>query len=177
MKLGVCYKDILILLGTRHEAPARLVGRGGYAIVNSEAETPSKRETHLGYHLSHPSPTELGEVQESLGIYSASSFILQIKNPLAPATGPQRPHSNAAEYPQWIMHDVFGSASEKGNQTRGREPYGLRFASCETPEMLDFEGAQLLLIASRVGEEGLEASLGEGRGTGEIPALFQVVSD
>ena len=71
------------------------------------------------------------------------------------------------------MHDVFGSASKRGNQTRGRESYGLRFASCETPEILDFEGTQLLLIASRDGEEGLEASLGEGRGTGEIP----VVSD
>jgi len=149
--------------GTRHEAPARLVGRGGYAIVNSEAKMPSKRETHLGYHLSHP--TELGEVQESLGIHSASSFILQIKNPLAPATGPLQAHPKAAEYPQWIMHDIFGSASKKGNQSRGRESYGLRFASCETPEMLDFEGAQLLLIASREGEEGLEASLGEGRGT------------
>jgi len=67
------------------------------------------------------------------------------------------------------MHGVFGSSSEKGNQTRGRESYGLRFSSCETPEMLDFEGAQLLLIASREGEEGLEASLGEGRGTGEHP--------
>lgn len=166
---GASGKDILLLLGTRHEAPARLVGRGGYAIVNSDAEMPSKRETHLGYHLSHPPPTELGEVQESLGIYSASSFILQIKNPLAPATGPLQVHSKAAEYPQWIMHDVFGSASKKGKQSRGRESYGLRFASCETPEMLDFEGAQLLLIASREGEEGLEASLGEGRGTGEIP--------
>ena len=166
---GVCCKDILIPLGTRHEAPARLVGRGGYAIVNSEDKMPSKRETHLGYHLSHPSPTELGEVQESLGIYSASSFILQIKNPLAPATGPLQAHFKAAEYPQWIMRDIFGSSSEKGNQTRGRESYGLRFASCETPEMLDFEGAQLLLIASRDGEEGLEVSLGEGRGTGEIP--------
>lgn len=67
------------------------------------------------------------------------------------------------------MHDVFGSASEEGDQTRGRESYGLRFASCETPEMLDFEDVQLLLIASRDGEEGLEAILGEGRGTGEIP--------
>jgi hypothetical protein len=168
---------IVIFLGTRHEAPARLVGRGGYAIVNLEPKMPSKRETHLGYHLSHTSPTELGEVQESLGIYSASSFILQIKNPLAPATGPQQAHSKAAEYPQWIMHDDFGSASEKGNQTRGREPYGLRFASCETPEMLEFEGAQLLLIASKDGKEGFEASLREGRGTGEIPAFFQVMSD
>ena len=160
-----------ILLGTRHEAPARLVGRGGYAIVNSEAKMSSKRETHLGYHLSHPPPTELGEVQESLGIYSASSFILQIKNPLAPATGPLQVHSKAPEYPQWIMHDVFGSASKKGDPSKGRESYGLRFASCETPEMLDFEGAQLLLIASREGEEGLEASLGEGRGKGEISVV------
>lgn len=92
---------------------------------------PSKRETHLGYHLSHPPPSELGEVQESLGIHSASSFILQVKNPLAPATGPLQAHSKAAEYPQWIMHDVFGSALRKGNQSRGLRSRVLRIKICE----------------------------------------------
>ncbi|KAJ3501724.1 hypothetical protein NLJ89_g9212 [Agrocybe chaxingu] len=152
--------------GTRHEESARLVARGGYAIVNAEARTSSKRETHLGYHVSHPTPSEFGDVQKSLGIYSASSFILQVKNPLAPATAPQQAHTKGAEYPEWIMHGVFGAAvgSEGEGQTRGREPYGLRFASCETPELLDYKGAELLLIAAREGEEGLETSLGEGRG-------------
>ncbi|CAA7265481.1 unnamed protein product [Cyclocybe aegerita] len=151
--------------GTRHEESARLVARGGYAIVNAEARVPSKRETHLGYHVSHPTPSEFGDVQKSLGIYSASSFILQVKNPLAPATTPQQAHTKGAEYPEWIMHGVFGTAYGDGEgQTRGREAYGLRFASCETPELLDHKGAELLLIAAREGEEGLETSLGEGRG-------------
>lgn len=59
------------------------------------------------------------------------------------------------------MKEVFGKGGSKG-----REEYGLRFASCETMELLDYEGAQLLLIASRSGTEGLEESLGEGRGEG-----------
>lgn len=149
----------------------RLVARGGYAIVNSEAKTPSQRETHLGYHVSHPPPTSLGEVQISLGIYSASSFVVQVKNPCAPANNPQQAHANSADYPEWIMRDIFGKSSQKG-QGRGRESYGLRFASCETPELLDYKGAQLLLIAARQGEEGLETSLGEGRGRGtSLPLL------
>ncbi|KAF9524264.1 hypothetical protein CPB83DRAFT_861504 [Crepidotus variabilis] len=150
--------------GTRHEGPARLVARGGYAIVNSEGKTPSQRETHLGYHVSHPPPADLADVQTSLGIFSASSFVLQVKNPLAPATSPQQAHSKPAEYPEWIMNDVFGKPKGRGKHTKGRESYGLRFVSCETPELLDYKGAELLLIAARDGEEGLETSLGEGRG-------------
>lgn len=58
------------------------------------------------------------------------------------------------------MKNVFGMG------TRGREAYGLRFASCDTVELLNYEGVELLMIASRTGEEGLEQSLGEGRGEG-----------
>ncbi|KAL0071273.1 hypothetical protein AAF712_001839 [Marasmius tenuissimus] len=145
--------------GTRHEEPARLVGRGGYAIVNNDPSVPSKRETHLGYHISHPAEIEDSSVQSTLGVHKASSFILQVRNPLAPASGPGQPGKGGAKYPETIMKDVFG----KGGK-RGRESYGLRFASCETPELLDYEGAQLLLVAARGGEEGLEASLGDGRG-------------
>jgi hypothetical protein len=149
----------------------RLVARGGYAIVNAEAKTPSQRETHLGYHVSHPPPTELGDVQISLGIFSASSFVVQVKNPLAPANNPQQAHNKPAEYPEWITRDIFGKSNLK-NQGRGRESYGLRFASCETPELLDYKGAQLLLIAAREGEEGLETSLGEGRGRGTFCQFY-----
>lgn len=154
-----------VFAGTRHQGSARLAARGAYAIVNAEATMPSKRETHLGYHLSHPSGDELGEVQEALGIHQASSFVLQVKNPLAPPTGPAQiglPKSRRADYPEDILKGVFGMGG-----LRGRESYGLRFASCERQELLDYEGTELLFIAGRSGEEGLELSLGEGRGHGE----------
>jgi len=109
----------------------------------------------------------MGEVQSSLGIHSASSFILQVKNPLAPATSPQQVHSKPAEYPPWILHNIFGAGKGKTAHTKGRESYGLRFVACGTPELLDYKGAEILLIAARDGEQGLEKSLGEGRGGGE----------
>lgn len=146
--------------GTRHQGPARIAARGAYAIVNSEGRTPSSRETHLGYHLSHPSPENFGDVQEALGIHQASSFIVQVKNPDAPNTsGARIGGSKKAEFSREIMNEVFGAGGR-----RGRESFGLRFASVERKDMLDYEGAELLLIAARSGEEGLEESLGEGRG-------------
>ena len=72
-------------------------------------------------------------------------------------------NQKGAEYPEDIMVDVFGKGGRKG-----RENYGLRFAPCERPELLNYEGAQLLFIAARDGEEGLEESLGEGRGEGKL---------
>ncbi|KAJ2934475.1 hypothetical protein H1R20_g2634, partial [Candolleomyces eurysporus] len=144
--------------GTRHDGAARLLARGGYAIVNTEARVPSKRETHLGYHISHPSPSEMGDVQASLGVYSSSSFVIQVKNPRAPATVPSMRHIKEAEYSEEIMKKVFGAG------TKGRESFGLRFASVETPELLEHPNAQLLFIAAREGSQGLETSLGEGRG-------------
>ncbi|KAF4604991.1 hypothetical protein EYR40_003774 [Pleurotus pulmonarius] len=143
--------------GTRHEEPSRLAARGVYAIVNNEPSVPSKAETHLGFFISHPK--DMGEVQEALGIQKASSFVLQVKNPLAPNTsGVRTPSSKQVSYPNSIMKSVFGQG------TKGRESYGLRFVDCQTIELLEHEGAELLLIASRGGEEGVEASLGDGRG-------------
>ncbi|KAI0937211.1 hypothetical protein AcW1_001252 [Taiwanofungus camphoratus] len=151
--------------GTRHQGAARLAARGAYAVVNTEASMPSKRETHLGYHLSHPTFEHFGEVQEELGIHPASSFVIQVKNPLGPLTGPGRiglPKSRRVDYPEEIMSNVFG----KGGK-RGREDFGLRFASVERKDLLDYEGVELLFIAARSGEEGLERSLGDGRGIGK----------
>ncbi|GJE86190.1 hypothetical protein PsYK624_022700 [Phanerochaete sordida] len=151
--------------GTRHQGPARLAARGAYAIVNSQGRTPSSRETHLGYHLSHPAPENFGDVQKALGILQASSFVVQVKNPDAPNTAGFNvglAGNKKAEFPQDIMKEVFGAGGEKG-----RESFGLRFATVERPEMLDYEGAELLLIAARSGEDGLETSLGEGRGEGK----------
>lgn len=147
--------------GTRHEGAVRLVARGGYALVNTDARTPSQRETHLGYNVSHPASSDIGDVQSAFGIYTASSFVVQVKNPKAPNTAPGMGHTKEPDYPDWIMKDVFGAGTAGG---RGRESYGLRFASVETPELLDHVGAQLLLIAARDGQQGLETSLGQGRG-------------
>jgi hypothetical protein len=109
----------------------------------------------------------MGEVQAGLGIHSSSSFVIQVKNPLAPSSDPRMNHTQSAEYSDSIMKDVFGKGGGKG-----RESYGLRFASCETPELLDCVGAQLLMIAARDGEQGLELSLGDGRGEG-MPLVFE----
>ncbi|KAF8202432.1 hypothetical protein BJ912DRAFT_944787 [Pholiota molesta] len=136
--------------GTRHEGAARLVARGAYAIVNSDAKMPSERTTHFGYHISHPS--ELGEVQQELGIYPAASFILQVRNPRAPPQAPIQQHAKPLNI-------------RKGEGAiKGRESFGLRFSSCETPELLNYKYAQVLMIAAHEGEEGLEKDLGEGRG-------------
>ncbi|KAI0684748.1 hypothetical protein BC835DRAFT_1292293 [Cytidiella melzeri] len=148
--------------GTRHQGPARIAARGAYAIVNSEGRTPSSRETHLGYHISHPTSDNFGRVQEALGIHQSSSFVLQVKNPGAPNSGRSNvglPRGRKAQFPKHILHEVFGQGGG-----RGRESYGLPFASVERREMLDYECAELLLIAARSGEEGLKESLGEGRG-------------
>jgi hypothetical protein len=133
--------------GTRHQGPARITARGAYAIVNDEAHTPSSRETHLGYHISHPTSDNFGEVQKALGIHQASSLVLQVKNPDAPNNSPSNvgpPKGRRAEFPEHVMKEVFGQGGR-----RGRESYGLRFASVERREMLDYEGAELLLIAAR----------------------------
>ncbi|KAH0589760.1 hypothetical protein H2248_005478 [Termitomyces sp. 'cryptogamus'] len=81
-------KEYTRVRGTQHEEPARLAVCGAYAIVNNDPEVPYKHVTHFGYHISHPS--SIGDVQKELVIGKAASFILQVKNPLAPTTGPQQ---------------------------------------------------------------------------------------
>lgn len=74
--------------GTRHTAPITPIAEGVYAITRTEDAT-----THLVY--STTIPTELGEVQDDLGIKSQGSFIISVKNPerSGPASAqlPQKP--------------------------------------------------------------------------------------
>ncbi|KAJ7288883.1 hypothetical protein C8J57DRAFT_1707172 [Mycena rebaudengoi] len=150
--------------GTRHDPPARLAARGYYALVNNEPSKSSQAATHLGYSLSHPDASAFGPVQTALGIQRAAAFALQVKNPLAPASDTAASTNKSISYPPDTMEHIFG----KG--TRGRDPSGLKFAPCERAELLDYEGAELLLIAVRGGEKGLEQSLGEGRGEALVEA-------
>lgn len=64
---------------------SRVQTRGAHVIVNTDIKVMSKRETH---HIFHPKSIETGNVQSSLGIYSASSFVLQVKNPRELITPP-----------------------------------------------------------------------------------------
>ncbi|TFY59445.1 hypothetical protein EVJ58_g5774 [Rhodofomes roseus] len=145
--------------GTRHQGPARLAGRGAYAIVNNDPKAPSVRETHLGYHLSHPTPEDWGEVQAALNIHTAASFQLQVKNPLAPTTGQASiglPEEERVKYPEQIMTEVFG----KGGR-RGVDEYGLRFACVERKQMLNYEGVELLFIPAGSGRQSVGDHLGQ----------------
>ena len=104
----------------------------------------------------------MGEVQQALGIQTASSFILQVKNPLAPTQPGAGRTSGKAEFSKDIMENLFGKGG-KG----GRESYGRRFISADPATLLDYEGCELLLIASRSGQKGIEAHVGKEDGQGE----------
>lgn len=74
--------------GTRHNDPVTPVAEGVYLITRTEDAT-----THLVYSTTIPS--EIGEVQEDLGIKDQGSFIISVKNPErsgpASASLPQKP--------------------------------------------------------------------------------------
>lgn len=74
--------------GTRHNDPVTPVAEGVYLITRTEDAT-----THLVYSTTIPS--ELGEVQEDLGIKEQGSFVISVKNPErsgpASAALPQKP--------------------------------------------------------------------------------------
>jgi hypothetical protein len=74
--------------GTRQVDPVTPVAEGVYAITRTEDRT-----THLVYSTTIPS--ELGEMQEDLGIKDQGSFIISVKNPErsgpASASLPQKP--------------------------------------------------------------------------------------
>jgi uroporphyrinogen-III synthase len=107
--------------GTRRQEPVRPIGEGVYAITRTEDRT-----THLAYSLTIP--TELGEVQEDLGLRSQGSFVISVKNPErggpANARLPQGP-----DYPKAIIEEFRG----------------LAWAEVQ-PKYLDYQNTQILLI-------------------------------
>lgn len=69
--------------GTRHQQPIQTIGEGVYAITRTE-----NRTTHLAYAMTIP--TELGDVQDDLGLRSQGSFIMSVKNPERPGPASAR---------------------------------------------------------------------------------------
>jgi hypothetical protein len=120
--------------GIRVEGEARPAGEGRYAIVDHEGHT------HLAYVFELPA--DPGPAQEAFRITREASFIVAVRNPDAPAPpGAGLRADRRADYPGDLLE-----------RFRGR-----RFIPVETPELLDHEGAEIVLVGA---SEDPESELG-----------------
>ncbi|KAM3072153.1 hypothetical protein ACMFMG_008610 [Clarireedia jacksonii] len=114
--------------GTSHTPASTPIAEGIYAITSTD------RESHLAYQITIPS--SLSEVEEELGLNTKGSFVCSVKNPEAPSPA-NASVGNPAKYPEGIQ----------------KKFRGLRWMPLE-PELLDYEGAQMLIIGEGQGELG-----------------------
>jgi hypothetical protein len=115
--------------GERRQPPVRPAGEGVYAITLEDGQM------HLSYALELPEKP--GEVQKTLKIPPEASYALSVKNPEkgGPAGAGLR-ESKKADYPEKLQKEF-----------RGR-----RFAR-EDVRMLDFPGAEFLMVGARTDPE------------------------
>ncbi|KAF1916380.1 hypothetical protein BDU57DRAFT_538689 [Ampelomyces quisqualis] len=129
--------------GTRRVDPVTPVAEGVYAITRTEDRT-----THLVYSTTIPS--DLGEIQEDLGIKDQGSFIISVKNPErsgpASASLPQKP-----EFSKEIIEEFRGLAWGEVK-----------------PKYLDHEYCQILLIGEHL-EKGVEPTTKDKKHDKETP--------
>lgn len=120
--------------GVRTEPPARPAGEGRYSIVRHEDHT------HLAYALELP--PEPGPVQHAFRIEKEASYVVAVRNPEAPAPrGAGLPGHRRADFPPDVL-ERFG---------------GRRFAALDPPVLLDYEGAELVLVGA---SEDVRSELG-----------------
>lgn len=111
--------------GERRQPAARPAGEGVYVITLEDGQM------HLSYELELPEKP--GDVQKDLNIAPKASFALSVKNPEAgQPRGAGLDRQEKADYPD-TLQEVF----------RGR-----RFAR-EDVRLLDYEGAEVLLVGAR----------------------------
>jgi hypothetical protein len=110
--------------GLRVQPAARPAGEGRYKIVEHSGHG------HLAYTLELP--PDLGEAQTILGIAAQASYIVAVRNPNAPAPAGIGSSRRAPELPNALL-SRFGDR---------------RFAPLDTPEWLDYDGVELVLIAA-----------------------------
>jgi len=123
----------------RHMEGARPVAEGVYALVNAH------NHTHLAYVLELPH--EISEVQKAFGIVKEGSYVMQVKNPELKG---EFLESKGVSYPPELLKLFL---SEKTGSL-------IKYASA-TPELLDFEGTEVVLVGT---SDDLKADLGK---TGE----------
>jgi hypothetical protein len=115
--------------GERTVPAARPAGEGVYALLQRG------RNLHLTYELELPKRP--GEVQEEFNITPQGAYIVSIANPeRPPPPGAGLPEREEAHYPKPLQ----------------REFRGRRFATAD-PHLLDYEGAEFILIGARTDPE------------------------
>uniref|UniRef100_A0ACD5TCJ8 Uncharacterized protein n=1 Tax=Avena sativa TaxID=4498 RepID=A0ACD5TCJ8_AVESA len=169
--------------GKRHRQAARALGEGVYRIVKHEAPGGGRAHTHLVYKLELPEQGAdggAGEPQEAMNVEPEASFLLQIKNPEQGGGFGGLQGKRKAAFPEHLQ-GRFGSN---------------RYAPADPPDLLNYEGCELLLISASddVEEElGLELQTetekeagtgtereGEGRagaGCSDLVKMFGEVAD
>jgi hypothetical protein len=136
--------------GERVLAPARPAGEGVYAIVRH------KDHTHLAHVLELPA--QPGEVQHDLRIEPEASYILSVRNP--DATAPPGFGLSASRRPDF---------PEELRERFGRR----RFIPADPPDLLNYEGAEVLLIGADVDVRGeLSIDLDREQETVETAQIF-----
>jgi hypothetical protein len=110
--------------GERVQAEARPAGEGRYALVDHDGHT------HLAYALELPK--HVGEAQRALQIEPESSYIVAVRNPDTPAPPGVGRSSRAPDLPDHL-------------RARFRDR---RFVPVDTPEWLDYEGVELVVIGA-----------------------------
>lgn len=116
--------------GERHLAGAKPCGSGVYSIVHHPAHT-SGSHTHLAYVLELPE--EPGHLQEAFHIKKEASYIISVKNPTKPNA--EHPGLQEEKKPE-LPHNVQ------------EEFHGHKFIPVEDVKLLNFEGAEILLIGA-----------------------------
>lgn len=107
------------------EPRARPAGAARYAIVDHGGHS------HLAYVLAQGSDSE--RILRELNIRPQASYIVAVRNPDAPAPpGAGLPEHKRAQYPP-ELRERFG---------------GRRFTPADPPELLDYPGAELVLIGA-----------------------------
>ncbi|GAA5988264.1 hypothetical protein JCM10908_002138 [Rhodotorula pacifica] len=126
-------------MGTRHQPGARVAGSGAYVLHAAENYPKDSQNASAVYHTyliyELAAPLQLGDVQHALHIHEEGGFTLQVKNPEAPSTNPavrNKPESKQPKYPE-ELHKLFKT----------------KFIPADPPALLDYPGAELLLIPSQ----------------------------
>ncbi|EER97581.1 hypothetical protein SORBI_3002G383500 [Sorghum bicolor] len=137
--------------GKRHRPAARALGEGVYRILKHESSGGRRRSpqshTHLVYKLELPT-RGAGEPQEAMNVEPEASFLVQVKNPDPPSGGGRDDggfrglqNKRRAAFPAHLQ-GAFGSR---------------RYAPADPPDLLNYEGCELLLIAA---SDDVEEELG-----------------
>jgi hypothetical protein len=146
--------------GKRHRQAARALGEGVYRIVKHDAPggRGGRAHTHLVYKLELPLPNAgagredgVGEPQEAMNVEPEASFLVQIKNPAQGGGGGGRGGGGGG----------FGGLQGKRKAAFPEHLQGRfwsnRYAPADPPDLLNYEGCELLLISA---SDDVEEELG-----------------